>query len=405
MPPNGTGLQVRFPGKLHLTDGLALSTGYVPVPILDSATVSLRVLLLISWLRLKLALPGASVKKVGYVGRVAGIPKVRVNWRRFCMTATTAAMIPVLIGCVAAPMARNTPTLVDTPRLVVTPSSVSFSSAIVGVQTTQTLKLANTGEAPLTVTGVIANGAGLSISGFSGSTLLSPGTSHTITVQFIPKTAGAFKGDVSVLTSVAEDTAALPVTGEVAAAKLAIGVGPASVSFGTVAAGNTVSQNVTLTNTGNSDVTISKIWVSGASVFSMAGGAAPLQLESEQSVTVDVKFDPKSAGSYTGALTVDSNASDPSVSVALSGSVSAPSAAHTVGLAWDPSGSKVSGYNVYRGGASAGPFTRLNGSLIAKLSYNDATVVDGSTYYYVTTAVDSEGVESGYSNTATAVVP
>src|SRR5271168_645103 len=175
--------------------------------------------------------------------------------RRVLVFAGIAAMVPSLIGCVASRTAGNTPALAAQPRLEVIPASIDFSSAVVGVQTSQTLQLANTGEAALTVTGVIASGAGLSISGFSGSTLLNPGTSRTFTVQFTPKTAGAFTGNVSVLTNSAAITAALPVSGQVASAQLAIAVGPASVNFGTVAAGKIASQSVTLTNTGNASVT------------------------------------------------------------------------------------------------------------------------------------------------------
>ena len=39
------------------------------------------------------------------------------------------------------------------------------------------------------------------------------------------------------------------------------------------------------------------------------------------------------------------------------------------------------------------------------LNYTDASVQNGSTYYYVTTAVDSSGTESSYSNEAQAIVP
>ena len=344
------------------------------------------------------------MQRVGLAVRFAECGKRNLSQRFLIVLATFVATIPCLIGCVSPPMSRTSPTLVDTPRLVVTPSSISFPSAIVGTEITQTLQLSNTGEAPLTVTGVIASGSGLGISGFSGSTLLNPGTSSTITVQFTPKATGAFTGSVAVLTSTASVSAALPVTGEVAAATLAISVGPASVNFGTVAAGKTVSQGVTLTNTGNSEVTISQISVSGTG-FNEAGGNAPLQLGSSQSMTVDVKFDPTAAGTYTGALKVVSNASDSSVSVPLSGSVPAASAAHSVGLSWDASTSKVTGYNVYRGGAKAGPFARLNSSPVPGLSFTDDTVAGGLTYYYVTTAVDSEGIESAYSNAAIAVVP
>jgi hypothetical protein len=302
-------------------------------------------------------------------------------------------------------MASSTPGLVESPRLEVTPSSIDFSSAVVGVQSSQTVQVANTGEEPLTVTGVVASGQGLSISGFSGSTLLNPGTTSNVTVQFTPKAAGAFTGNVSVTTNTSTVNAAVPVAGSVAAAKLTIAVGPASVNFGTVSAGKTASQSVTLTNTGNTEVTVAKISVNGTG-FSISGGGAPLQLSSSQTVTVDVQFDSSAAGKYIGALMVSSDASDSSVNVPLAGTVAAPpTAASSVGLKWNASTSTVTGYNVYRGGASSGPFTRVNGSLVPGLSYTDQTVTAGATYFYVTTAVDSAGVESGFSNAAEAVVP
>jgi fibronectin type 3 domain-containing protein len=47
----------------------------------------------------------------------------------------------------------------------------------------------------------------------------------------------------------------------------------------------------------------------------------------------------------------------------------------------------------------------INASLDSTTSYTDNTVVSGQTYYYVTTAVNSQSQESGYSNQATAVIP
>ena len=78
---------------------------------------------------------------------------------------------------------------------------------------------------------------------------------------------------------------------------------------------------------------------------------------------------------------------------------------HDVNLSWAPSSSAVSGYNVYRGAQSSGPFARINPSLETATVYTDSTVVSGQIYYYATTAVDSSGAESGYSNVAEAVVP
>ncbi len=79
---------------------------------------------------------------------------------------------------------------------------------------------------------------------------------------------------------------------------------------------------------------------------------------------------------------------------------------HSVTLTWNASTSaNVAGYNVYRGTASGGPYTKLNSSLVPSLTYQDTTVQSGQTYYYVTTAVDGSGNESTYSNQAQAVIP
>ena len=63
------------------------------------------------------------------------------------------------------------------------------------------------------------------------------------------------------------------------------------------------------------------------------------------------------------------------------------------------------GYNIYRGSTSGGPYTKINSSLDAAASYTDGTVQSGQNYFYVTTALDSSGVESGYSNEVPLAVP
>ena len=74
-------------------------------------------------------------------------------------------------------------------------------------------------------------------------------------------------------------------------------------------------------------------------------------------------------------------------------------------LSWTASTSTVSGYNVYRSTTSGGGYTKLNSSLVANVNYTDSGVQNATTYYYVTTAVDSSGDESAYSNEASAVIP
>ena len=88
------------------------------------------------------------------------------------------------------------------------------------------------------------------------------------------------------------------------------------------------------------------------------------------------------------------------INAALGGAcVTGPGAvAHYVSLNWTAStSSNIVGYNIYRSSTSGGPYTKINAIVVAGLNYIDSSVVAGQTYYYVATAVDNTGAESGYS--------
>ncbi|HRV07196.1 MAG TPA: Ig-like domain-containing protein [Acidobacteriota bacterium] len=74
-------------------------------------------------------------------------------------------------------------------------------------------------------------------------------------------------------------------------------------------------------------------------------------------------------------------------------------AAQSVTLEWDPNSEPdLAGYNVYRSLRSGTGYVKLNGFLIRNTTYTDSTISYGTTYYYVATAVNAAGLESGYSN-------
>lgn len=75
-----------------------------------------------------------------------------------------------------------------------------------------------------------------------------------------------------------------------------------------------------------------------------------------------------------------------------------------VELSWSPNGeSDLSGYNVYRATASGGPYTKINTSQVVGEAYTDTGLTNGTSYYYVITALDTSGNESGDSTEAVAV--
>ena len=76
-----------------------------------------------------------------------------------------------------------------------------------------------------------------------------------------------------------------------------------------------------------------------------------------------------------------------------------------VTLNWTSSPTPNSGYNVYRAASPLGPYARLTTSPLRDTSFVDRDVQSGRKYYYVTTAVDSRGAESLFSNEAVVAVP
>jgi len=61
----------------------------------------------------------------------------------------------------------------------------------------------------------------------------------------------------------------------------------------------------------------------------------------------------------------------------------------------------IAKYKLYRSTQLGGPYTFL--SETTTTAFKDNTVVNGETYYYVATAVDTKGVETGFSNETTAM--
>jgi hypothetical protein len=74
----------------------------------------------------------------------------------------------------------------------------------------------------------------------------------------------------------------------------------------------------TFTNTGGTSVTISQATVTGGG-FSITGLTVPLTLNSGASVTFATVFAPQSAANASGAITVSSDASNPTLTISLSG--------------------------------------------------------------------------------------
>jgi Cep192 domain 4 len=181
-----------------------------------------------------------------------------------------------------------------------------------------------------------------------------------------------------------------------------LSVQPSSMNFGSLALGTSKQQSGTLKATGSRVTVSSASW--NGSGYSLSGITFPTAISAGSSVLFTVTFTPQAAGSAQGQISFLSDATNSPLTVSLAGS-GTQTTQHSVDLSWDASTSQVAGYNLYRGVQSGGPYSKLNASLITGLNFTDTSVQSGATYYYAATSVDSNSVESGYSNIATATIP
>jgi hypothetical protein len=288
--------------------------------------------------------------------------------------------------------------------LTITPAIASFGNVTVGAPTSQTVQLTNSGSGTLTISQVSATGTGFTTSPLSLPVSLTANQSASFNIVYSPLSAGSVSGAVSIVSNAPNSPATIALTGTGVAASQTLSLSSTGLAFGSVNAGSSSTQTVTVTNTGNASVTISGITENGAG-FSLSGAAAPVTLSTGQHLTFSVVFSPSAAGTTSGSVSVASNASGSPATVTLSGTGMVTST-HTVLLNWVASTSSVAGYNVYRSTTSGAGYSRINSSLVSGMSYTDSsTFQSGATYYYVTTAVDSSGNESSYSNQASAAIP
>jgi hypothetical protein len=179
-------------------------------------------------------------------------------------------------------------------------------------------------------------------------------------------------------------------------------VDPATMDFGAVLVGSSANQIGTLLAL-DSEVTVTSANISNPE-FTLGGLSFPFTIPAGGRQSFTVTFTPNAVGAVSGILSFLASDGHALAIQQLVGN--GVHALHWVDLSWNASASKdVIGYNVYRARISGGPYRKINRALDPSTDYTDIWVSDGATYYYVTTAVDSSGQESVYSNEVQAIIP
>jgi len=291
------------------------------------------------------------------------------------------------------------------------PGSVAFGNVPVGTTISQPVQLKNPGTGSATISSVSASGAGFSTSGLTLPLTLPAGGTKNFTLTFKPTAIGAESGTITLKSNSGAKELTLNVSGTGLTGTRTISASAASLAFGNATIGSAEKLAVTLKNTGNSNVTISGVSMTGVGASSFGCALSGSTIAPGQTATLNVTFAPTSAQLLNGSVKISSNATNSPSVIALSGTgVSATGhstgGVHSVSLSWYPSPSPgVVGYNVYRSTSPGPPFAKLVNSTISELSYTDNTVEAGKTYTYVVSVVNSAGGESAYSQSVTVAIP
>lgn len=133
------------------------------------------------------------------------------------------------------------------------------------------------------------------------------------------------------------------------------------------------------------DLTSSLVWQSDIDGQIGTGGSFTTTLnDGEHVITASVTDSGSNIGSASIGITVGDPPPAPPTGLAASAGNG------QVSLDWDDNTEPdIAGYNVYRSEFSGGPYSQVNGTLLATSDYLDLGVINGTTYYYVVTVVDS----------------
>jgi hypothetical protein len=225
----------------------------------------------------------------------------------------------------------GTATATTSPAAAISSTALSLAATTVGsTSASQTLTLSNTGTAALVLSGVSISGTNASefnlASGGScaAGSSVAPSSSCTIAVNFTPAAAGSRSATLSIVHNAPNSPTTVAISGTGNAAPTpTLSINASSLAFGSQVVGTAgATQSVTVTNSGTAALVFTGLTLSGAAAadFSRSGTCSTaVPVAAGATCTLVLGFTPAATGVRSATLTVASNASNGSATLALSG--------------------------------------------------------------------------------------
>ncbi len=221
------------------------------------------------------------------------------------------------------------------PLLATSPPVVSLGGTAVGGHLSGSAVFSNIGSAPLTINSVQLPAAPFSASGVPApGTQIAAGASITVNVNFDPTALGTFVDSIGMNTTGGNGTVGLSA---IAGTPGALQITSESNDYGSVQVGTTATKTFTVTNTGGSDITITKSKPPSGGAFAATSSLQEgTTIAAGQTLTETVTFTPTWPGYAAGTwqITGDDSSGLHQVQFTGTGSVPGPASGN-----WSTNGS------------------------------------------------------------------
>ncbi|MFY9559139.1 MAG: choice-of-anchor D domain-containing protein [Terriglobales bacterium] len=204
------------------------------------------------------------------------------------------------------------------PAVSLSTTALNFKKVPIGqTSAPQNVMLTNVGTATLNISSITASGD-FAISNNTCGASVAAGANCTVSVTFTPTKKGARKGTLTFNDNApgSPQTVALSGTGQ------SITVSPTSLNFGTVAVGNTSSQqDVTVANVGPTTVTFTGFAFAGTAAgdYLISANTCGATIAPGANCSVGVEFKPTTTGKRNAKLNVKNNGGGSPASASLTG--------------------------------------------------------------------------------------
>ena len=189
--------------------------------------------------------------------------------------------------------------------------NLSFGNVIINQTAQLNFLIENTSTTDITVSSITYP------NGFSGNWnggTIGAGSSKTVTVTFAPTAVQTYSGVVTIYSNASSVTNTLPISGNGVQGINGLTVS-GNLDFGNVIINQTAKLNFTIDNTSSTDITVSSITYPNGFSGNWNGGI----IGAGNSKTVKVTFAPTAVQTYSGEVTIYSNASSGTNTLPISG--------------------------------------------------------------------------------------